>query len=309
MNIYDDLTCLIGNTPLIYLNKYKGALNLNTNIIAKLEYFNPLGSVKDRVALSMIKNAEKEGKLTKDSVIIEPTSGNTGIGLAFVGACRGYRVILTMPETMSVERQRLLKALGAEIILTDGDLGMTGAINKAKELCESTHGAYMPQQFENESNPKTHEETTALEILRDTDGKIDIIVAGVGTGGTITGIGRVLKKQKPNIKIVAVEPYSSSVLSGNEAGKHKIQGIGAGFIPKIFDDSVVDEIIRVHDEDAFKASRRVASLEGLLVGISSGAVLHAMSEISKQKDNFGKSALGILADSGERYLSTQLYNY
>ena len=301
------LTDLIGNTPLLQLENYKEENKLEANLIAKLEYFNPLGSVKDRVANAMIETAIKEGKINKDTVIIEPTSGNTGIGLAFVTATKGLHLILTMPETMSIERRRIVAALGAEIVLTPGADGMKGAIAKAEALKEEYGNAFIPQQFENEANPKIHFETTGPEIWRDTDGKVDIFVAGVGTGGTVTGIGKYIKSQNPNAKIVAVEPASSAVLSGNKPGPHKIQGIGAGFVPKVLDLDIVDEIFPVENEDAFNASRAVAKTEGLLVGISAGASIHAGKELAKRPENKGKNIVVLLPDTGERYLSTALF--
>ena len=301
------LTDLIGNTPLLELGTYRDENKLEANLIAKVEYFNPLGSVKDRVANAMIETAIKEGKINKDTVIIEPTSGNTGIGLAFVTATKGLRLILTMPETMSIERRRIVSALGAEVVLTPGVEGMKGAIAKAEALKEEYGNAFIPQQFENEANPKIHFETTGPEIWRDTDGKVDIFVAGVGTGGTVTGIGKYIKSQNPNAKIVAVEPATSAVLSGHKPGPHKIQGIGAGFVPKVLDLDIVDEIIPVENEDAFNASRAVAKAEGLLVGISSGASIYAATELAKRPKNKGKNIVVLLPDTGERYLSTTLF--
>ena len=301
------LTDLIGNTPLLELGTYRDENNLEANLIAKVEYFNPLGSVKDRVANAMIETAIKEGKINKDTVIIEPTSGNTGIGLAFVTATKGLRLILTMPETMSIERRRIVAALGAEVVLTPGADGMKGAIAKAEELKEKYGNAFIPQQFENEANPKIHFETTGPEIWRDTDGKVDIFVAGVGTGGTVTGIGKYIKSQNPNAKIVAVEPATSAVLSGKKPGPHKIQGIGAGFVPKVLDLDIVDEIIPVENDDAFNASRAVAKAEGLLVGISAGASIYAATELAKRHENKGKNIVILLPDTGERYLSTTLF--
>ena len=301
------LTDLIGNTPLLELGTYRDENKLEANLIAKLEYFNPLGSVKDSVANAMIETAIKEGKINKDTVIIEPTSGNTGIGLAFVTATKGLRLILTMPETMSIERRRIVSALGAEVVLTPGVEGMKGAIEKAEALKKEYGNAFIPQQFENEANPKIHFETTGPEIWRDTDGKVDIFVAGVGTGGTVTGIGKYIKSQNPNAKIVAVEPATSAVLSGHKPGPHKIQGIGAGFVPKVLDLDIVDEIIPVENEDAFNASRAVAKAEGLLVGISSGASIHAATELAKRPENKGKNIVVLLPDTGERYLSTTLF--
>ena len=301
------LTDLIGDTPLLELGTYRDENNLEANLIAKVEYFNPLGSVKDRVANAMIETAIKEGKINKDTVIIEPTSGNTGIGLAFVTATKGLHLILTMPETMSIERRRIVAALGAEVVLTPGAEGMKGAIAKAEALKEEYGNAFIPQQFENEANPKIHFETTGPEIWRDTDGKVDIFVAGVGTGGTVTGIGKYIKSQNPNAKIVAVEPATSAVLSGKKPGPHKIQGIGAGFVPKVLDLDIVDEIIPVENDDAFNASRAVAKSEGLLVGISAGASIYAATELAKRPENKGKNIVILLPDTGERYLSTTLF--
>lgn len=301
------LTDLIGNTPLLELGTYRDENNLEANLIAKVEYFNPLGSVKDRVANAMIETAIKEGKINKYTVIIEPTSGNTGIGLAFVTATKGLHLILTMPETMSIERRRIVAALGAEVVLTPGAEGMKGAIAKAEALKEEYGNAFIPQQFENEANPKIHFETTGPEIWRDTDGKVDIFVAGVGTGGTVTGIGKYIKSQNPNAKIVAVEPATSAVLSGKKPGPHKIQGIGAGFVPKVLDLDIVDEIIPVENYDAFNASRAVAKAEGLLVGISAGASIYAATELAKRPENKGKNIVILLPDTGERYLSTTLF--
>ena len=301
------LTDLIGNTPLLELGTYRDENNLEANLIAKVEYFNPLGSVKDRVANAMIETAIKEGKINKDTVIIEPTSGNTGIGLAFVTATKGLHLILTMPETMSIERRRIVAALGAEVVLTPGAEGMKGAIAKAEALKEEYGNAFIPQQFENEANPKIHFETTGPELWRDTDGKVDIFVAGVGTGGTVTGIGKYIKSQNPNAKIVAVEPATSAVLSGKKPGPHKIQGIGAGFVPKVLDLDIIDEIIPVENDDAFNASRAVAKAEGLLVGISAGASIYAATELAKRPENKGKNIVILLPDTGERYLSTTLF--
>lgn len=304
MKIAKRLTDLIGNTPLLSLERY-GKMHNVDNIIAKLEYFNPLGSVKDRAAYCMIDTAEKNGLIDEDTVIIEPTSGNTGVGLAFVAASKGYKLILTMPDTMSVERRNLLKALGAELVLTPGSAGMKGAIDKAVALSESYEKSFVPQQFENPANPEAHRQTTAKEIILDTDGEIDIFIAGVGTGGTITGVGEALKAFNPEIKIIAVEPEDSAVISGEKPGPHKIQGIGAGFIPKNLNVHVINEVVKVSNEDAFKASQEVAKAEGLLVGISSGAVLHAAKEIARREK--GKRIVILLADSGERYLSTTLF--
>lgn len=303
------LTDLIGNTPLLELSNYEKKHNLEAKVIGKLEYFNPASSVKDRIALAMITDAEEKGLLKQDSVIIEPTSGNTGIGLAFVSAAKGYKLTLTMPETMSIERRNLLKALGANIVLTPGPDGMKGAIAKANELKETIPNAVILQQFENPANPAIHRKTTAEEIWRDTDGKVDIVVAGVGTGGTVSGVGEVLKQRNPNIQIVAVEPTDSPVLSGGKPGPHKIQGIGAGFIPKTYDASVVDEIIQVQNDDAIRTSRILAREEGLLVGISSGAAVYAAAELAKRPENKGKNIVAILPDTGERYLSTVLYAF
>lgn len=298
---------LVGNTPLMELGRFSREKGLSSPLVAKLEYFNPAGSVKDRVALSLVEDAERRGVLGQGGTIIEPTSGNTGIGLAMVATVRGYRLILTMPETMSVERRKLLKALGAEIVLTPGAEGMPGAIAEAERLKESISGAVILQQFENPANVEAHRRTTAQEIWRDADGKIDIFVACVGTGGTVTGIGSVLKEKNPSVRIVAVEPASSSVLSGGKPGAHKIQGIGAGFVPKIYDSSVVDEVVAVEDSDAFQASRDLARTEGVLVGISSGAALHAAAEMALRPENAGKRVVVLLPDTGERYLSTDLF--
>lgn len=298
---------LVGNTPLMELGRFSREKGLSSPLVAKLEYFNPAGSVKDRVALSLVEDAERRGVLGQGGTIIEPTSGNTGIGLAMVATVRGYRLILTMPETMSVERRKLLKALGAEIVLTPGAEGMPGAIAEAERLKESISGAVILQQFENPANVEAHRRTTAQEIWRDADGEIDIFVACVGTGGTVTGIGSVLKEKNPSVRIVAVEPASSSVLSGGKPGAHKIQGIGAGFVPKIYDSSVVDEVVAVEDADAFQASRDLARTEGVLVGISSGAALHAAAEMALRPENAGKRVVVLLPDTGERYLSTDLF--
>lgn len=294
----------IGKTPLVRLNRIN---TTEAEILAKMEYFNPGGSVKDRIALNMIEAAEREGKINKDTVIVEPTSGNTGIGLALVAAAKGYRLVITMPETMSIERRNLLKAFGAEVVLTPGSEGMRGAIKKAEELLQQYDNAFMPQQFMNPANPEIHRLTTAEEIWEDTGGQVDIIVGGVGTGGTITGVGQVLKPRLPHLKIVAVEPKASPVLSGGEPGPHKIQGIGAGFVPQVFDREVVDEIIQVADQDAFETSRQLARLEGLLVGISSGAAAWAALEVAKREENAGKRIVVVLPDTGERYLSTPLF--
>jgi len=307
--IAKNLTDLIGNTPLLELSNFNKAHKLESTIIAKLEYFNPAGSVKDRIGFAMIEAAEKEGLLKKDSVIIEPTSGNTGIALAFVAAARGYRLILAMPETMSVERRNLLKALGAELVLTPGSEGMGGAIRKAEELQAQTPNSFIPQQFKNLANPEIHRKTTAEEIWRDTDGNVDIFISGIGTGGTITGVGEVLKARNPNVKIVAVEPFDSPVLSGGKPGPHKIQGIGAGFIPGVLNTTIYDEIFRVRNEEAFEIGRELARSEGLLIGISSGAAVYAALEIAKRPENKGKRIVVILPDTGERYLSTLLYQF
>ena len=307
--IAKQLTELVGNTPLLELHSFSSSENLYTDIIAKLEYFNPAGSVKDRIALNMILEAEKNGTIKPGATIIEPTSGNTGVGLAFVSAVRGYKLILTMPETMSIERRNLVKAYGAKVVLTPGAAGMKGAIAKAEELRDSIEGSVILQQFENPANPAIHYATTAEEIWRDTDGDIDIFIAGVGTGGTVSGVGKRLKELKPSIKIVAVEPASSAVLSGEAPGAHKIQGIGAGFVPKTFDGNVVDEIIKAPNDDAILTSRKLAATEGLLVGISSGANAYAAAEIAKRPENKGKKIVALLPDTGERYLSTILYDF
>lgn len=305
--IAKNLTDLIGNTPLLELSNYNQAKGVTAKLIAKLEYFNPLGSVKDRIGYAMIRDAEEKGFINQDTVLIEPTSGNTGIALAFVAAAKGYRLILTMPETMSLERRNLLRALGAELVLTPGSEGMGGAIKKAEELAAQTSNAYILQQFKNPANPEIHRKTTAEEIWRDTDGQVDIVVGGVGTGGTITGVGETLKAKNPNIKIVAVEPTDSPVLSGGQKGPHKIQGIGAGFVPDIFNKAVVDEIFQVKNEEAFDTSRALAKAEGLLVGISSGAAAYAAAQIAKRPENKGKTIVVVLPDTGERYLSTTLF--
>ncbi|HWQ97936.1 MAG TPA: cysteine synthase A [Clostridia bacterium] len=306
-HIAKSLTELIGKTPLLELSNYEKKLGLNAKIVAKLEYFNPGGSVKDRIALAMIDDAEQRGVLKKGSVIIEPTSGNTGIGLASVAAARGYRIILTMPETMSVERRVLMRAYGAEIVLTEGAKGMKGAIAKAEELAAEIPNSFIPGQFVNPANPAVHAATTGPEIWADTDGKVDILVAGAGTGGTVTGAGSFLKSKNPNIKVVVVEPADSPVLSEGRSGPHKIQGIGAGFVPAVLDTSVYDEIIPVKNEDAFFVAREIGRVEGLLVGISSGAAAWAATELAKRPENAGKNIVVILPDTGERYLSTALF--
>ncbi|MDD4565164.1 MAG: cysteine synthase A [Eubacteriales bacterium] len=306
--VYKSLTDLIGKTPLLELANYGKEHGLDAAVIGKLEYFNPAGSVKDRIALAMIDEAEAEGLLFPESVIIEPTSGNTGIGLASVAAARGYRIILTMPETMSVERRNLLKAYGAELVLTKGAKGMSGAIARAEELAEEIPNAFIPGQFVNPANPDIHRKTTGPEIWEDTDGKVDFLISGIGTGGTITGAGEYLKSKNPNIKVIAVEPDTSPVLSGGSAGPHKIQGIGAGFVPEVLSTTVYDEIIRVKNEDAFAVGKELSKTEGLLVGISSGAAVWAATEIAKRPENAGKAIVVILPDTGERYLSTPLFS-
>ena len=305
--IAKQLTELIGGTPLLELSNYEKKKELKAQVVAKLEYFNPLGSVKDRVANAMIEQGIKDGKINQDTVIIEPTSGNTGIGLAFVTASKGLHLILTMPDTMSMERRKIVKALGAEIVLTPGRAGMRGAIEKAAQLKEEYGNAFIPQQFENEANPAIHKVTTAQEIWQDTDGNVDIFVSSVGTGGTLTGTGEGLREKNPDVKIIAVEPATSAVLSGEQPGPHKIQGIGAGFIPKVMDMSLVDEIIKVGNEEAFETAREVAKSDGLLVGISSGAALWAATELAKRPENAGKRIVVLLPDTGERYLSTSLF--
>jgi len=307
--IAEKLTDLVGNTPLVKLNQFKEAEEVKANLIAKLESFNPLGSVKDRIALSMVEDAEKKGLLKAGSVIIEPTSGNTGIGLAFVASIKKYRLILTMPETMSLERRNLLKALGAELVLTPGTEGMKGAIAKASQLQTELPDAIILQQFENPANPSIHYHTTGEEIWRDTDGKVDILVSGVGTGGTVSGAGKRLKELNPNIKVVAVEPADSSVLSGGAPGPHKIQGIGAGFVPGTYNAAVVDQVIPVSNDDAIRTSRKLAASEGLLVGISSGAAAYAALQLAQKPENEGKNIVVVLPDTGERYLSTLLYAF
>ncbi len=305
--IYTSSDQLIGKTPLLELTNIEKELGLKAKILAKLEYFNPAGSVKDRVAKAMLDDAEKSGRLSKNSVIIEPTSGNTGIGLASVAAARGYRIIIVMPETMSVERRILMKAYGAELVLTDGSKGMTGAIEKAEDLAKEIPNSFIPGQFVNPANAQAHIDTTGPEIYEDTDGDVDIFVAGVGTGGTITGVGRFLKSKNPDIKIVAVEPASSAVLSAGISGAHKIQGIGAGFIPEVLDTEIYDEIIAVEDDDAFKVGRSLGQSEGILVGISSGAALFAAIELAKRPENEGKTIVALMPDTGDRYLSTPLF--
>ena len=308
MKTYDRITDLIGGTPLLKLTNYNAQKGLGATIYGKLEYFNPAGSVKDRIAKAMIDDAEAKGLLKPDSVIIEPTSGNTGIGLAAVAASRGYKVILTMPETMSIERRNLLKAYGAELVLTEGAKGMKGAIAKAQELAAETPNSFIPSQFTNAANPAAHRSTTGPEIWADTDGKVDIFVAGIGTGGTISGIGEYLKSQNPNVKVVAVEPAGSPVLSKGTPGPHKIQGIGAGFVPDTLNTAVYDEIITVENEDAFETGRTLARKEGLLVGISSGAAVYAATELAKRPENAGKIIVALLPDTGERYLSTPMFS-
>ncbi len=306
--IYTSADQLIGKTPLLELTHIEKKYGLKAKVLAKLEYFNPAGSVKDRVAKAMIDDAEKSGKLTPDSVIIEPTSGNTGIGLAAVAAARGYRIIIVMPETMSVERRQLMKAYGAELVLTEGAKGMKGAIAKADELSKEIPNSFIPGQFVNPANPKAHFETTGPEIFEDTDGEVDIFVAGVGTGGTVTGVGKYLKSKKPQVKVVAVEPASSAVLSGKPSGAHKIQGIGAGFVPDVLDTGIYDEILPVENEDAFAFGREIGKSEGVLVGISSGAALYAAVELAKREENAGKTIVVLLPDTGDRYLSTPLFS-
>ncbi|MCI8976001.1 MAG: cysteine synthase A [Lachnospiraceae bacterium] len=307
-NIYTSADQLIGKTPLLELTHIEKALHLKAKIVAKLEYFNPAGSVKDRIAKEMIDEAEASGKLTPSSVIIEPTSGNTGIGLASVAAARGYRIIITMPETMSVERRQLMKAYGAELVLTDGAKGMKGAIAKAEELAAEIPGGFIPGQFVNPANPKAHRENTGPEIYEDSDGKVDIFVAGVGTGGTITGVGEYLKSRNPDIRVVAVEPASSAVLSSGTAGSHKIQGIGAGFVPEVLNTKIYDEVIPVSDEDAFSTGREIGKKEGILVGISSGAAVFAAIQLARRPENAGKTIVVLLPDTGDRYLSTPQFN-
>lgn len=308
-HIYTKLTDLIGHTPLIRLNRLSETYGTQGNVMAKVEFFNPGGSVKDRIALAMIEDAEQRGVLSPGAVIIEPTSGNTGVGLAWIASVKGYRTILTMPETMSMERRKLLRAWGAEIVLTPGSEGMSGAIRKAEQLRDTTPGAVILQQFENPANPKAHELTTAQEIWHDTDGKVDVFVAGAGTGGTVSGTGKGLKRHNPDIEIVAVEPEGSPVLSGGKAGPHKLQGIGAGFIPKTYNAEVVDKVIRIKDEDAMRTARELALKEGLLVGISSGAAAFAALQLAQKEAYKGKNIVVLLPDTGERYLSTELFNF
>lgn len=309
MTIHKSVSELIGNTPLVELTNFEKNHNLDATILGKVELFNPAGSVKDRIAKAMIDEAVKAGKVNDDTVLIEPTSGNTGIGLAAIAAARGNRLIITMPETMSIERRNLMKAYGAEVVLTDGSKGMKGAIAKAQELAGEIPNSFIPSQFTNPANPSIHEATTGPEIWRDTEGKVDILVAGVGTGGTVTGTGRYLKSQNPDVKVVAVEPAGSPVLSEGHAGAHKIQGIGAGFVPDTLDTSVYDEVIAVADEDAFETGRELASKEGLLVGISSGAAVWAASQLAQRPENKGKTIVAILPDTGERYLSTAMFKF
>ena len=308
MSIYNAITELIGKTPIMKLGRYASLKNLNAEIYAKLEYFNPAGSVKDRIALAMLNDAEEKGLLKKDSVIIEPTSGNTGIGLSAVAAARGYKIILTMPETMSVERRNLLKAYGAQLVLTDGSKGMKGAIEKANEIAEQTENSFIPSQFTNEANPAAHKASTGPEIWEDTEGQVDIFVAGVGTGGTVTGVGEYLKSKNPDIKVVAVEPEGSPVLSQGKAGPHKIQGIGAGFVPETLNTNIYDEVIAVSNEDAFETGRLLARNEGLLVGISSGAAVYAATVLAERPENKGKKIVALLPDTGDRYLSTPMFS-
>lgn len=308
MTIAKSLTELIGNTPLLELSNYEKAQNLEATLVGKLEYFNPLSSVKDRIAYALIKDAEDKGLINKDTTIIEPTSGNTGVGLAFVAAARGYRLILTMPETMSIERRRLVAALGAELVLTEGAKGMKGAIAKADELAKEIPNSYIPGQFVNPANPAIHRETTGPEIWKDTDGKVDIFVAGIGTGGTVTGVGEALKAKNPNIKIIGVEPAASPVITEGKSGPHKIQGIGAGFIPDTLNTGILDEVITVANEDAYATTKALAGSDGLLVGISSGAAVFAATQLAKRPENKGKLIVVLLPDTGERYLSTGVFD-
>lgn len=309
MKIYNSISDLVGGTPLFNPHNIAKRYGLNAVLLAKLEYFNPAGSVKDRVALAMLNDAEEKGLVDRDTVIIEPTSGNTGIGLAAVGRSRGYRVVLTMPETMSVERRSLLKAYGAELVLTDGSSGMKGAIAKAEELAAELPNAFIPRQFDNEANPQIHQKTTGAEIWSDTDGRVDIFIAGVGTGGTLSGVGAYLKEKNPNVKIIAVEPADSPVLSGGTAGSHKLQGIGAGFIPKNLDTKIYDEIIAVTSEQAYELARAFAEEEGILIGISSGAAAYAAVKAAERAENAGKTIVALMADGGERYLTTELFSH
>ncbi|WDM20505.1 cysteine synthase A [Paenibacillus polymyxa] len=306
--IYQKLTELIGNTPLLALLNYSQIQNIEANVVAKLEYFNPAGSIKDRIGYAMIKDAEEKGLINKDSVIIEPTSGNTGIGLAFAAAALEYKLIITLPETFSIERRKLLTAFGAELVLTPGSEGMRGAIKRAELLAAETPNSFIPQQFSNPANPEIHRKTTAEEIWQDTDGGVDIFIAGVGTGGTISGVGQVLKERKPSVKVIAVEPFDSPVLSGGTPGSHRLQGLGAGFIPDNFNEEYVDEVFKVKNEDAFETARLLAKTEGLLVGISSGAAVYTATQIAKLPENKGKTIVVILPDTGERYLSTPLFS-
>ncbi|QDY83262.1 cysteine synthase A [Paenibacillus polymyxa] len=306
--IHQKLTELIGNTPLLALLNYSQIQNIEAHVVAKLEYLNPAGSVKDRIGYAMIKDAEEKGLINKDSIIIEPTSGNTGIGLAFAAAALGYKLIITLPETFSIERRKLLTAFGAELVLTPGSEGMRGAIKRAELLAAETPNSFIPQQFSNPANPEIHRKTTAEEIWQDTDGSVDIFIAGVGTGGTISGVGQVLKERKPSVKVIAVEPFDSPVLSGGTPGPHQLQGLGAGFIPNNFNEEYVDEVFKVKNEDAYETARLLAKTEGLLVGISSGAAVYAATQIAKLPENRGKTIVVILPDTGERYLSTPLFS-